>query len=140
MPGTPPIDVRVRINFGASRALGPGKIELLEHIASGGSLAWAAAELEMSYRRAWALLEELERAFGEPIAVRTKGGVSGGGAELTPFARRLIAAYRAVEAEASAAALREFAPFARALARAGSARPRRVKKADAGRRPARSRR
>ena len=140
MPPKPPIDVRVRINFGPGRALGPGKIELLEHIAGGGSLAWAAAELDMSYRRAWALIQDLERAFGEPVAVRTKGGLTGGGAELTAFARRLIAAYRAVEAEATAAAAREFAPIERAGGRPRSPRSRQVKKVRRGRRPARSRR
>ena len=66
------IDVRLRIDFGPSSALGPGKIALLEEIALGGSLAQAAKELGMSYRRAWGLLQDLGQAFGEPVAITTR--------------------------------------------------------------------
>jgi molybdate transport system regulatory protein len=121
----PRIEVRLRINFGPGSALGPGKIALLERIAVGGSLARAAADLDMSYRRAWALLQELEHAFGESVAVTTKGGASGGGAVLTPFAFRIIAAYRAAERTAASAATAEFASVVRAT---------RTRKRESGRR------
>jgi len=108
-----PIEVLLRIRFGRSGGLGPGKIALLERIAVGGSLARAAADLDMSYRHAWELLQELERALGESVAKTTKGGSSGGGAKLTPFGHRLIAAYREAERVAASAAIAEFAPIVR---------------------------
>src|SRR5262245_33981314 len=96
-PKTAP-EIRLRIRFEpGGPPLGPGKVDLLEQIAAGGSLVQAASELGMSYRRAWALVQELARMFGQPVVVTTVGGAAGGGAQLTPFARRLIASYRAVE-------------------------------------------
>jgi molybdate transport system regulatory protein len=122
---TTSIDLRLRILFEpGGPPLGPGKIDLLEQIAAGGSLVRAAHELGMSYRRAWALLQELAEMFGQPVVLTTVGGASGGGAELTPFARRLIASYRSVEAATRAAVAREFA-FA---VRKRPDRPGRVKK------------
>src|SRR5215813_6411057 len=91
------VQVRLRIDLGPQSALGPGKIALLEAIGRSGSLAQAAGELGMSYRRAWALLRDLNREFGEPVAVSSVGGAGGGGAQLQPLANQLIAAYRAVE-------------------------------------------
>ena len=109
------LDLRLRILFEpGGPPLGPGKIDLLEQIAAGGSLVRAAHELGMSYRRAWALLQELAAMFGQPVVVTTVGGPAGGGAELTPFARRLIASYRSVEATTRAAVAREFAFAVRA--------------------------
>lgn len=128
MDAKPRIEIQLRINFGPARAIGPGKIDLLERIAAEGSLARAAADLDMSYRRAWGLLRDLELAFRKPVAIRTVGGPVGGGAELTPFARRLISAYRAAERVAASAASAEFAAIVR---------PRRTRKRPAVRRRAR---
>ena len=111
------LDLRLRILFErGGPPLGPGKIDLLEQIAAGGSLAHAAAELGMSYRRAWALVQELAQMFGQSVVVTTVGGPAGGGAELTPFAHQLIASYRSVERAALAAISREFAFAVRARA------------------------
>jgi molybdate transport system regulatory protein len=101
--------VRLRIDFAPQSSLGPGKIALLEAIGRSGSLSQAAVQLGMSYRRAWGLLRDLNREFAEPVATASTGGVRGGGARLTPFATELIAAYRAVERRAAAAALARFA-------------------------------
>jgi molybdate transport system regulatory protein len=109
------LEIRLRIRFEpGGPALGPGKIDLLEQIAAGGSLVQAASELGMSYRRAWALVQELASMFGRPVVETTVGGAAGGGAELTPFAHRLVAAYRSVERTTLAAVSREFAFAVRA--------------------------
>jgi molybdate transport system regulatory protein len=100
--------VRFRVDFGRAQAIGPGKIALLEKIASSGSLSQAARELGMSYRRAWLLLESLNGSFAEPVAVTAKGGRGGGGATLTPFGHSLIRTYRDFDARLQARAARAF--------------------------------
>ncbi len=131
MPATRSPGVRLRIDFGPGLALGPGKINLLEQIAKGGSLSRAATGLGMSYRRAWALLRDLNSEFGAPLAILSVGGAGGGGARLTPLAREVVAAYRAVERAARASARKHFAALARAAQGAPrpSVRPRAVKRA-----------
>jgi molybdate transport system regulatory protein len=104
--------VRFRVDFGRDGAIGPGKIALLEHIATGGSLSQAARELGMSYRRAWQLLESLNSSFRERVVLSAKGGRGGGGARLTPLGRLLIRVYRDFDAELQRRAARSFAPVA----------------------------
>ena len=90
-------EVRFRVDFSAGCSVGAGKIELLEAIARTGSLSQAAREMSMSYRRAWLLVDSLNRDFDAPVARTSVGGSGGGGAVLTDFGRELIAAYRALE-------------------------------------------
>jgi len=98
-------DVRltVRVDFGADRALGPGKIRLLEAIGKTGSISQAGRSLDMSYRRAWLLVDDMNHCFREPVVTTQPGGAQGGGAALTPFGLELIAKYRSIESEAMAA-------------------------------------
>jgi molybdate transport system regulatory protein len=105
--------VRFRVDLGRHEAIGPGKIALLEQIERGGSLSQAARELGMSYRRAWQLLDSLNRCFRERVALTARGGRRGGGATLTAFGRRLIRSYREFDAEVQARALRHFRPIMR---------------------------
>ena len=92
------VSVSFRVDFSPDCAVGPGKIALLEHIDSSGSLSEAARELKMSYRRAWLLLEDLNTSFQQPVARMSVGGRGGGGASLTPFGAELVASYRTLEA------------------------------------------
>ncbi len=85
------------------RAIGPGKIRLLELIEEHGSIAAAARAMDMSYRRAWLLIEDLNRCFREPVLAAHPGGRRGGGATVTAFGRAVVAHYRAMQAEAEAA-------------------------------------
>jgi molybdate transport system regulatory protein len=94
----------VRVDFGADRALGPGKIRLLEAVKNCGSISQAGRSLDMSYRRAWLLIDDMNRCFREPVVAAQPGGAQGGGAALTAFGEALIAKYRAIEAQATAAA------------------------------------
>jgi molybdate transport system regulatory protein len=93
----PRMDIRLRIDFGPTASIGPGKVALLEHIDRVGSLSQAARELGLSYRRAWLLLDDLNHSFTEPVASASVGGVGGGGVQLTAFGTELIKAYRDVE-------------------------------------------
>jgi molybdate transport system regulatory protein len=92
------ISVSFRVDFSPNCAVGPGKIALLEHIDSSGSLSEAARKLKMSYRRAWLLLEDLNTSFQQPVAQMSVGGRGGGGATLTAFGSELVASYRTLEA------------------------------------------
>jgi molybdate transport system regulatory protein len=86
--------------------LGPGKADLLERIKETGSIAAAGRRMSMSYKRAWMLVEELNRAFREPLVESSRGGASGGGARLTEAGEAVLANYRKLEeitAEAGAA-------------------------------------
>jgi molybdate transport system regulatory protein len=98
------VGVRLRIDIGSGCSIGPGKIALLEQIERSGSLSKAARILKMSYRRAWLLLEDLNRTMGQPVTTASVGGAGGGGARITPFGRHVIATFREIEAAASGAA------------------------------------
>ena len=114
--------IRFRVDLGHEEAIGPGKIALLEHIGRGGSLSQAARELDMSYRRAWQLLDSLNHCFRERVAVTAKGGRRGGGATLTAFGRELIRTYRQFDAEVQAHAARHFRAIIRQTQRTAARR------------------
>src|ERR1700737_1176226 len=75
----PEVQFRLRIRSGADIAVGPGKIELLEAIASSGSITAAAKSLGMSYRRAWLLVDTMNRCFKSRVGETEAGGNRGGG-------------------------------------------------------------
>ena len=77
--------------------MGPGKADLLEQIGESGSIAEAAAELGMSYMRAWTLIKTMERCFREPLVKVSRGGAAHGGAQLTTNGRKVLALYREME-------------------------------------------
>jgi molybdate transport system regulatory protein len=104
--------VRFRVDFTAACSLGPGKIDLLESIQRTGSLRQAAQALGMSYRRAWLLLDGLNRSFNEPASTASIGGQGGGGVTLTPFGLEIIRCYRAAAQAIDAVAQEELASIA----------------------------
>ena len=89
----------LRVDLGNGRALGPGKIRLLEAIASTGSISQAGRQLGMSYRRAWLLVDDMNSCFRDPVIAAQPGGTHGGGATLTAFGQKLVDRYRAIEAD-----------------------------------------
>ena len=98
--------LRIRIVFGDTAMLGPGKADLLERIRETGSIAAAGRTMGMSYKRAWMLVEEMNAAFREPLVESTRGGARGGGARLTEAGETVLSNYRRLEeilAEAGAA-------------------------------------
>lgn len=101
----------------ARLAIGPGKIALLESIEATGSITAAAKALKMSYRRAWVLLDETNRCLVSPAVETATGGSGGGGTTLTVLGRRLVHAYRALEAETMIAAARRVGPMLRSSRR-----------------------
>lgn len=97
----------VRIDLDPEVRIGPGKIELLESIKSCGSISAAGRAMNMSYKRAWDLVDEINRICGQAAVERQTGGKNGGGAMLTPFGLSLVERYRKIERSAESAARKE---------------------------------
>lgn len=87
----------LRIDIDAERRIGPGKIELLEMIDAHGSISAAGRAMNMSYKRAWDLVDEINNTFSKPAVASQTGGKQGGGATLTPFGKLIVESYRKSE-------------------------------------------
>ncbi|QIF06012.1 LysR family transcriptional regulator [Roseimicrobium sp. ORNL1] len=88
---------------GNDLVLGPGKAELLAHIAETGSISEAARRMEMSYNRAWLHVKTMNAGFREPLVSSSRGGSEKGGATLTETGEQVLKLYRQMEQEASRA-------------------------------------
>jgi len=105
----------IRIDLPSGARIGPGKIALLEEIARTGSISAASRALGTSYRRAWELVETLNRGLWQPVITAAAGGAGGGGARLTRLGEALVAQYRAIEAESADAARKHISALGREL-------------------------
>jgi molybdate transport system regulatory protein len=99
----------VRIDLDTEGRIGPGKIQLLESIQQFGSISAAGRAMDMSYKRAWDLVDEINRICRQAAVERQTGGRNGGGAVLTPFGISLVARYRKIERDAASAVRKELA-------------------------------
>ena len=108
----------IRIDLASHGAIGPGKIRLLEVIGESGSISAAGRAMGMSYRRAWTLIDDLNRSFRSPVVETQLGGMRGGGAVLTDLGHDVIARYRAVERAAAKASALQLAALDAARAAA----------------------
>jgi molybdate transport system regulatory protein len=109
--------MHLRVNFGPACAFGPGKAELLERIADTGSISAAARQMRMSYKRAWQLVDDMNRSFGRPLIETAAGGRHGGGANLTECGKRVAHAYRSLQKKVHVSATRELAALAKCVTR-----------------------
>jgi len=127
----------VKIVFDGGEGFGSGKARLLELIGEGASLRKAAAEMKMSYRHAWLLLQAAQAIFGAPLVETAVGGVAGGGSRLTALGREVMRRYRAAEKRAGAAAKDELQALAKLSvpARTPSPTPERRKRGPRKKRP-----
>jgi molybdate transport system regulatory protein len=112
----------LRVDFGSGRALGPGKVRLLEAIERTGSISQAGRVLGMSYRRAWLLVDDMNNCFRDAVISAQPGGAHGGGATLTPFGQKLVERYRAIETDALDATRRHLHDLEASLKGAASQR------------------
>lgn len=107
------MEARVKLTlWGSEKFFGPGVCELLERIRDTGSIQAAAAQMEMSYTKAWRILNRAEKGVGVPLITRVAGGKKGGSSTLTEAGARAVADFRAMEArlsEAGNALLNEYA-------------------------------
>lgn len=120
------LDIRIRIYCGEEIAMGPGKADLLEAIREHGSISAGGRALGMSYRRAWLLVDAMNRCWNEPLVATSPGSAHGGGARVTPFGEEVLSRYRAQQGRLSEAAQ---GAEMKALIAAMRARPRASQKA-----------
>ena len=111
-----PRKLRLRILFGPEIAVGPGKVALLDALAETGSISAAARTLGMSYRRAWLLIDAMNRCFREPVIETASGGKGGGGAQVTEIGQEVLRRYRSMEETAVASVRDQIAEFSTLLA------------------------
>ena len=101
----------LRVLGAGAPAMGPGKAALVAQIEKTGSISAAARAMNMSYRRAWQLVDALNESFSEPVVMTAVGGRRGGGAQVTAFGRRLVKRYHDMEDKASAAIAADLKEF-----------------------------
>lgn len=104
MTAASPLKIKVQLMLGEEIAFGPGKADLLEWVARAGSISGAAKGMGLSYRRAWLMIDTMNRCFDEPLVRMAHGGARGGGAALTQAGEAVVAAYRDVQARVEDAA------------------------------------
>jgi molybdate transport system regulatory protein len=109
--------LHLRIDFGGGRSIGPGKIRLLELIDETGSISAAGRTLEMSYRQAWLLVDELNRMFKEPVVSAQTGGGGGGGTVVTEAGNTVVRLYRDMEQRARGASTSDVRALSRLVVR-----------------------
>jgi len=98
-PATALLRAQLRLMLGDEIAFGPGKADLLDAIRTTGSISAAGKKMGMSYRRAWLLVDAMNRCFKEPLVATVKGGVKGGGTQLTESGEKVLEQYRALQQE-----------------------------------------
>ncbi len=112
----PEVHPRIRILSGKVIAFGPGKAELLNHLEKTRSLNQAAKRMGMSYMKAWLLVQIMNRSYRHPLVKTERGGVHGGGAELTETGRQVLDLYRQMEVASRAAMIEPWKRMRRLLA------------------------
>ncbi len=93
-----PIKIKLQLLCGDAIAMGPGKADLLDAIAGEGSISGAGRRMGMSYRRAWQLVDLMNRCWAAPLVETSPGSARGGGARLTPLGTEVLNAYRTLQA------------------------------------------
>src|SRR6202046_4764334 len=111
--------LKLRIDFDHHRPGGPRKNRLLDLIEGTGSITAAGRQMGMSYRRAWLLVDALNRCFREPLVAAQGGGVKGRGAALTGIGRAVVDHYRAIEKAAETASAAHVGALTASLAESG---------------------
>ncbi len=102
---------QIRIMFRKAIAMGPGKADLLRAIQETGSISAAARRMDMSYRRAWLLVDTMNQSFKSPVVVTLTGGKAGGGAAVTELGVEVLARYSEMEKKAAASVAKELRNF-----------------------------
>lgn len=84
------IKSRIWIEYDDHVLLGEGRVQLLKAIEETGSLSKAAKTLNISYKKAWDLIDSVNKSAEQPVTINSIGGKGGGGAHLTAYGKSLI--------------------------------------------------
>jgi molybdate transport system regulatory protein len=104
MTGEAILKLKIQLYCGDEIAMGPGKADLLEAIRSEGSISAAGRAMGMSYRRAWLLVDAMNRCWLQPLVETSPGSAHGGGARVSTFGENVLDRYRALQAAIDKAA------------------------------------
>lgn len=91
------VDLHIHISDNDRLLVNPERIQLMKYIGSTGSLLKASAKMDISYSKAWKMLEAVNQASGSPVLEKVRGGKGGGGAILTNYGKLLIKEWEAIE-------------------------------------------
>ena len=97
MAELPALKIKIQLYCGTEIAMGPGKADLLEAIRREGSISGAGRALGMSYRRAWLLVDAMNRCWTRPLVETAPGNARGGGARVTELGDMVLLRYRALQ-------------------------------------------
>ena len=89
------LKLKAQLLVGDEIAFGPGKADLLDAIRATGSISAAARHMGLSYRRAWLMVDAMNRLFREPLVSTIPGGR--GGARVTAAGEELVLVYRSLQ-------------------------------------------
>lgn len=106
---------RIRIVLGPDIAIGPGKAAILEEVKATGSISAAGRSMGMGYKRAWYMIDTMNKCFNEPLVTTVKGGKRGGGARLTDLGEEVLKRYRKMEALSSKAIAKDLSSLKKML-------------------------
>jgi molybdate transport system regulatory protein len=115
--------LRLRVYLGEDHSLGPGKVQLLEAVRELGSITSAARSMDMAYRHAWELIDDMNRCFRSPVVATASGGATRGGARVTAFGEEVIRRFRAMEQATRTATAADLASLEAEVARTARASP-----------------
>ncbi|WP_396600844.1 winged helix-turn-helix domain-containing protein [Algibacter sp. R77976] len=87
------IKSRIWIESENNVLLGEGRVHLLKAIQETGALSKAAKSLNISYKKAWQMLDSVNKSAKKPVTINSIGGKGGGGAELTEYGKSLVMAF-----------------------------------------------
>ncbi|WP_439555946.1 winged helix-turn-helix domain-containing protein [Dyadobacter sp.] len=92
-------EIRIRhwVFIDETKFFGPGRFELLKHIAKTGSISKAATAMGLSYKKAWAMVDAMNTLGSSPYVITQKGGTRGGGAVITETGKQVMEAYEKLD-------------------------------------------
>lgn len=105
------LKIQARIMLDEEIAFGPGKADLLDAIQATGSISAAGKQLGMSYRRAWMLVDSMNRCFQQPLVQTATGGTQGGGTQLTELGEDILKRYRQLQKQINQLSEQQFPEF-----------------------------
>ena len=92
-----PLKLKIQLLCADEIAMGPGKADLLDAIATHGSISAAARAMDMSYRHAWLLVDAMNRCWNTPLVETSPGRAQGSGARLSPTGSSVLDRYRKLQ-------------------------------------------